>query len=90
MAWQWLIKLGWQHTVLKKGVYMDDHECKDVKKYHQEVFLPAMAVFESHMAHYEGPELHWVEPNLATGEVKMITVWHDKSCFHANDYKTHA
>jgi hypothetical protein len=69
---------------------MDGHECEDVKKYCQEVFLPAMATFESCMAHYEGPELRHVEPNLASGEAEMIAVWHDKSCFHANDYKTQA
>ncbi|KAG1864780.1 hypothetical protein DFJ58DRAFT_838897 [Suillus subalutaceus] len=49
-----------------------------------------MAAFKSCMAHYEGPELCRVEPNLAPGEVEMIAVWHDESCFHANDYKTHA
>lgn len=37
---------------------MDGHKCEDVKKYHQEVFLPAMGTFESYMAHYEGPKLH--------------------------------
>ncbi len=26
MARRWLCKLGWQHTELKKGVYMDGHE----------------------------------------------------------------
>ena len=75
--------------VLWKGVYMDGHEHEDVKKYRQEVFLPAMAAFESRMAHYE-PELHRVEPNLAPREVEMVAVWHDESCFHANDYKTQA
>jgi len=56
-ARRWLIKLGWRRTVLWKGVYMDGHEHEDMKKYRQEVFLPAMAAFESRMAHYE-PELH--------------------------------
>ncbi|KIK38771.1 hypothetical protein CY34DRAFT_25514 [Suillus luteus UH-Slu-Lm8-n1] len=74
-ARRWLIKLGWQRTVLRKGVYMDGHEHEDVKKYRQEVFLPAMAAFESHMA---------------LSCVEMVAVWHDESCFHANDYKTRA
>jgi hypothetical protein len=26
MAQHWLIKLGWQHSTIKKGVYMDGHE----------------------------------------------------------------
>ncbi|EGN96471.1 hypothetical protein SERLA73DRAFT_76430 [Serpula lacrymans var. lacrymans S7.3] len=32
-AQRWLLKLGWQLTRLWKGVYMDGHERKDVKKY---------------------------------------------------------
>ena len=43
---QWLIKLGWQHTEVKKSVYMDGHEHADVVKYCQEVFLPLMARFK--------------------------------------------
>jgi hypothetical protein len=89
-ARRWLIKLGWQCTVLRKGVYMDGHEREDVKKYRQDIFLPAMAAFESRMAHYEGPELRRVEPNLAPGEAEVVAVWHDECCFHANDYKTKA
>ncbi|KIK80774.1 hypothetical protein PAXRUDRAFT_36084 [Paxillus rubicundulus Ve08.2h10] len=81
------ITLAW--PLLRKGVYMDGHECDDVKKYRQEVFLPAMAAFESCMIHYEGLELHCVEPNLLPGE-KVIANWHDKCCFHGNDFKTHA
>ena len=45
-ARQWLIKLGWQHTEVKKSVYMDGHEHADVVKYCQEVFLLLMARFE--------------------------------------------
>ena len=61
MAHQWLIKLGWCNTLMKKGVYMDGH---DVVEYWQQVFLLAMAEFERWMAHYEGPELKCVAPNL--------------------------
>ena len=32
-AHHWLIQLGWSHTVLHKGVYMDGHEREDVIKY---------------------------------------------------------
>jgi len=69
---------------------MDGHECDDVKKYWQEVFLPAMATFEQHMVHFEGPELHCIEPKLAPSEQKVIANFHDECCFHGNDYKTHA
>ncbi|KAF8545695.1 hypothetical protein OG21DRAFT_1528312, partial [Imleria badia] len=86
-ARQWLTS---QDTRLRKGVYMDGHEHEDVKKYRQEIFLPAMAAFESRMVHFEGPELHHVEPNLLPGEKRVIANWHDECCFHGNDFKTHA
>ena len=43
----WLIKLGWQKTVVQKGVYMDGHErWDDVVKYHKDIFLPVMQDYE--------------------------------------------
>ena len=82
---RWLIKLGWRHTLVKKGVYMDGHERADVVDYRQKVFLPAMAEFERRMARYEGPELKRVAPNLAPGEREIIPNFHDESTFHANE-----
>lgn len=69
---------------------MDGHEHEDVKKYRQDVFLSVMAAFESHMVHFEGPELHHVEPILISGQKKVIANFHDECCFHGNDFKTHA
>jgi len=98
----WLIKLGWTHTLVKKGVYMDGHERFDVVHYRNHEFLPAMLKFEAWMAHYEpcegpepfgsrqGPELFRVEPNLQPGERELIPLFHDECCFHANDEKNHA
>jgi hypothetical protein len=84
-ARRWLIKLGWRNRLVKKSVYMDGHECADVVEYRQQVFLPAMAKFERWMAHYKGPELKHVAPNLAPGECKIIPNFHDESTFHANE-----
>jgi len=64
---------------------MDSHEQEDVIKYRQEVFLPSMAKFEAQMVHYEGPELNPTKPTLKPGEQEIISNFHDKSCFHAND-----
>jgi len=71
---------------------MDGHEREDVKKYRQEVFLPAMAEYERRMVHYEvdaggSGGLKRVEPTLAPNEKKVIALFHDESCFHANEYK---
>jgi hypothetical protein len=49
MAWQWLCKLGWWCTEMKKGVYMDGHERPDVVEYCNKVFLPLMALLERRM-----------------------------------------
>ena len=57
MARQWLIKLGWQKTVVQKGVYMDGHEQDDVVKYRKDIFLPVMQDYERRMIHFEGPDL---------------------------------
>jgi hypothetical protein len=84
-ARRWLIKLGWRRTVVRKGVYMDGHEREDVIKYRQEVFLPAMATFEARMAKFEGEELKRVDPILEAGSKRIIALFHDECCFHAND-----
>ena len=84
-ARRWLIKLGWRHTLVKKGVYMDGHERADVVKYRVEVFLPAIEKFEAWMVHFEGPELRHVEPQLKPGEREIIANFHDESSFHGNE-----
>ena len=69
---------------------MDGHEWDVVKKYRQEVFLPAMAAYEFHMVHFEGPKLQRIEPLLQDGEKRIIVNFHDECCFHVNDFKAHA
>ena len=86
----WLIKLGWRHTAIKKGVYMDGHERKDVVLYRKEIFLLMMEKYEARMVHYDGPDLKCVEPRLAEGEKEIIPLFHDECCFHANDHTSSA
>jgi hypothetical protein len=45
-ACRWLIKLGWRKTQIRKEVYMDGHECSDVVKYCDNIFLLHMEQFE--------------------------------------------
>jgi len=89
-ARRWLLKLGWRHTTVRKGVYMDGHERDDVVKYRREVFLPLMAQYEARMTHYEGPELKKVELVLKPGEKRIIAQFHDECCFHTNDQSNSA
>jgi hypothetical protein len=91
-ARRWLIKLGWRLTRIQKGVYMDGHEREDVVKYRNEVFLPRMKEYEARMTHYvlEGTDLQPIEPELQAGQKKIIPLFHDESCFHANEHKSTA
>ncbi|KIK24654.1 hypothetical protein PISMIDRAFT_29102 [Pisolithus microcarpus 441] len=89
-ARQWLIKLGWRKTVIRKGVYMDGHECADVVEYRQGVFLPVMKEYERRMVHFDGPDLVHVEPDLFPGEKPIKAYFHDECSFHANDNVSHA
>jgi hypothetical protein len=88
-ARRWLYKLGWRHTELKKGVYMDGHERPDVVEYRNNVFLPLMASLERRMVQWvsEGSELVRIDPDLAPGEKRVIALFQDESSFHVNEFK---
>ncbi|KIO14505.1 hypothetical protein M404DRAFT_60519, partial [Pisolithus tinctorius Marx 270] len=81
----WLIKLGWRHTAVHKGVYMDGHEREDVVKYRNEVYLHKMQEFEYRMVQFDGPELTKIEPDLRPCERRLKVYYHDECSFHAND-----
>ncbi|EDR02992.1 uncharacterized protein LACBIDRAFT_307799 [Laccaria bicolor S238N-H82] len=84
----WLVKLGWHHTRIKKGVYMDGHKWADIVSYRQNIFLPKMAKFESRMAKYEhiGNDLQRISLSLQPGEKEIIPEFHDESSFHAVEH----
>jgi hypothetical protein len=89
MAQRWLVKLGWQNTRMKKGVYMDRHERQDVKTYWQDVFLPKMAKYKQAMVKWNlvRSELKHEDPILGPGEKRIVPIFQDESLFHANEYK---
>ena len=91
-ARRWLVKLGWTLKTLRKGVYMDGHERKDVIEYRETCYLPMLAKDEPRMVKFEfdGSNLHRIEPELQVGERLLIPIWQDESCFQANDYKKSA
>jgi hypothetical protein len=74
---------------VKKGVYMDGHERLDIVEYRNNVFLLLMASFERCMAQWrpKGPGVVRIKPDLRPDKKQIITVFQDKSCFHANDNK---
>ncbi len=88
-ARQWLIKLGWRRTMLKKGIYMDGHERPDVIDCWMNTFLLLMAQYEKRMVHWvaDGPNLVHIDPKLGPDNKRVIVVFQDESCFHVNEYK---
>ena len=88
-ARQWLVKLGWRNTKLKKGIYMDGHERQDMKEYRNDTFLPLMAKYEKSMVKWTlvGVELKREDPVLEPGEKRIVPIFQDESLFHANKYK---
>jgi hypothetical protein len=89
-ARRWLIKLGWQRTKIKKGVYVDGHERPDVVSYRQNTFLPKMLEYERRMVKYEqvDDKLQRIVPTLGAGERELIPEFHDESSFHAFEHRT--
>lgn len=74
---KWLIKLGWQVTEVKKGVYKDGHERSDVVTEHNNVFLPFVLEQERKMIKYQGPDHTPVLPDLKPGEYYFTTLFND-------------
>lgn len=74
-AHKWLMQLGWRLTKLKKGVYMDGHECPDVVAYCHDIFLPEMEKYEALMAKYKEPEMKRVSPSLHGDKKEIIPVF---------------
>jgi hypothetical protein len=59
-TYNWLRRLGFYNSELKKGVYVNGHERKDVVKYRQTIFLPLMAKLQSYARQYiEMPSDKW-------------------------------
>jgi len=89
-TYNWLLRLGFYKSEVKKGVYVDGHEREDVVAYRQTVFLPLMAKLDSYTRQYtENDDGTWkvVEPLLPVGVKRHVMYFHDESCFHGHDYK---
>jgi hypothetical protein len=88
-ARRWLLSLGWRHTRVKKGVYMDGHERPDIVKYRNSEFLLLMVSYKRCMVQWKpkGVSLVRVEPDLRPDENWVIAVFQDESCFYVNDNK---
>jgi hypothetical protein len=85
--YRWLHVLGYKHRRVTKGIYIDGHERPDVVAYRAD-FLLRMEAFRRRATHYiddaDGARVA-VQPDLQPGESKVVFVYHDESCFAAND-----
>ncbi|KAG2342076.1 hypothetical protein BDR05DRAFT_949332 [Suillus weaverae] len=75
-ARHWLKKLGYELTSVKKGIYVDGHECADVVEYRKE-FLAQVAENEHLWNEYDDKTLDVIEPTLLPGERKHVPIAED-------------
>ena len=86
-ARKWLKKMGFAWDQVKKGVYIDGHERKDVVEYRNNVFLPAFERIRPFLVTWDDKgNLHMPE-NLPLGQKPLVLVTHDESTFNAYDGK---
>jgi len=52
-TYNWLLRLGFYKSEVKKGVYVDGHKREDVIAYKQEVFLPIIAKLDLYTRQYK-------------------------------------
>jgi hypothetical protein len=89
-TYNWLLRLGFYKSEVKKGVYLDRHEREDIVAYRQEVFLPLMAELDSYTRQYnENNDGSWkvIEPILPPGVQRHMIYCHNESYFHRYNYK---
>ena len=86
-ARRWLKKLGFSYKDVRKDVYFDGHERKDVVEYRNEVFLKAWQQASRRFVIFN-EDGSWEKPSdLQPGEKPLVLVTHDESTFNANDGK---
>ena len=89
-TYNWLLRLGFYKSEVKKGVYVDGHKREDVIAYKQEVFLPIIAKLDSYTRQYkEKDDGIWtiIELILPPRVQRHVIYCYDKSCFYGHDYK---
>jgi hypothetical protein len=84
-AQRWMKELGYHWKKEPKGQYLDGHECEDVVRYRQGVFLPSWGKYQLQMRSWEKEDVP-VEGSTNPVAGRYVVVWfHDESIFYAND-----
>jgi hypothetical protein len=85
-ARRWLHSEGFKYTAHKKGLYFDGHECEDVIKYRQNVFLPLMQEYSKRLVFFEvGNVEEESKLNLPPGVLKLVLLAHDEMTAQSNN-----
>ena len=83
-AKHWLRRLGYHWVKNHKGQYVDEHECKDVVDYHQNIYLPRWYELQSQMQTWENNRDE--EPlNLAPEIKPVFPHFHNEFIYYANN-----
>ena len=86
-AGRWLHHLGFHYGVVRKGIYVDGHERKDVVKYRTQ-FVSIMHELQKRMCSFSGVSMEIeTPPSLRQDETEIVLVVHDETTFSANDGK---
>ena len=84
-ARNYLKAFGYKYSHIKKGMYVDGHERKDVVAYRM-VFLQTILELEKLMPMFEGENMEIeIWPELLLGEKPHILVTHDECVFSSYD-----
>jgi len=83
-ARRWLKKLDYELTTVKKGIYVDGHECPDVVEY-RKTFLVKIAENEHLQNQYDDTTLDIIPPSLPVNQRKHVPIHHDESIFRPNE-----
>ncbi|AYV87071.1 MAG: hypothetical protein Sylvanvirus22_10 [Sylvanvirus sp.] len=84
-AQRWLKHLGFNNGEVKKGIYADGHERRDVVTYRDNVFVPQMLALKKQMTLYSSFSGLSRPPVLQPDEKEIVWVVQDECTFAAHD-----
>ena len=85
-ACEWMSKLGFKWRKPLKGMYIDGHERSDVVHYRQNIYLPALAQWESRMRAWDKDNLDCPVDPSSPSPTRPVVLWFNDQCiFHQND-----
>jgi len=83
---RWLQKPGFKWKEVRKEVYNDGHECDDVKKYWNEIFLPFLKELHPALMKWDQDLCPISNQQLLSGELApVVMVTQDECTFNANN-----